>query len=70
MYTENILQWSKKNVYVGIVLNKFPIIRYIFDVLRKIIEDLNAHVIYSPLVYNKISYGLIKITEFSCTLIL
>jgi len=23
MYTENILQWSKKNVYVGIILNKF-----------------------------------------------
>jgi hypothetical protein len=22
---ENILQWSKKNVYVGIVLNKFQI---------------------------------------------
>jgi hypothetical protein len=32
---------------------KFPkIIRYIFNVWRKIVEDLNAHVMYSPLVYS------------------
>jgi len=30
-------------------------------------EDLNAHVINFPLVYWKISYGLIKIIELSCT---
>ena len=40
---------------------------FIFNILRKIIEHLNAHIIYSPLVYSKISYGLIKITELSCT---
>jgi len=28
MYNENILQWSKKNVNVGIVLNKFQISYY------------------------------------------
>jgi len=31
------------------------------------VEDLNAHVINSPLVYGKISYGLIKIITLSCT---
>jgi hypothetical protein len=66
IYFKNIL-WSKKNVYVGIVLNKFPnIIKYIFNVWRKIIDYLNARIIYSPFVYSKIRYGLIKI-ELSCT---
>jgi len=47
---------------------KLPnIIRYIFNVWRKITDDLNACIIYSPLVYSKISYGLIKIIELSCT---
>jgi len=42
-------------------------VRYIFHVWRKITDDLNAHIMYFPLVYNKISYGLIKIIELSCT---
>jgi hypothetical protein len=46
----------------------FPnIIRYIFNVLKKIFEEFNAHVMYSPLVCSNVSYGLIKITELSCT---
>ena len=50
-------------------LNKFPnIIRYIFNVWRKIIDDLNAHVIYSPLVYSKISCGGIKIIKLYSSL--
>jgi len=28
--------------------------RYIFNVWSKIVEDLNAHIVYSPLVYSKL----------------
>lgn len=50
IYIENILLRSKKNIYVAIVLYKFPnIIRYIFNMWREINYDLNAHVIYSSL---------------------
>ena len=34
---------------------------------RKIVEDLSAHIVYCPLVYSKISYGMIEIIELSCT---
>jgi hypothetical protein len=47
MYVPNILLGSKKNVHVGIVLNKFfNIIRYIYNVWRKIVEYLNARIVY------------------------
>jgi len=45
---------------------KFPnIIRYIFNVWREIVEDLNAHIMYSHLEYSKFSFGLIKIIKLS-----
>jgi len=37
------------------------------NVWSKIVEDLNVHIMYSSLVYGKISYGMIKIIELSCT---
>jgi hypothetical protein len=37
------------------------------NVWRKTVEDLNVHIMYSSLVYGKISYGMIKIIELSCT---
>jgi hypothetical protein len=43
------------------------IIRYIFNVWRETVEDLNAHIVYSPLVCSKINYGKIKSIELSCT---
>jgi hypothetical protein len=35
--------------------------------ILKIVEDLNAHTVYCPLVYSKIGYGMITINELSCT---
>ena len=37
------------------------------NVWRKIVENPNGHVMYIPLVYSKISYGLVKIIKLSCT---
>ena len=37
-----------------------------WDDTLQTVENLNAHVMYSPLVYSKTCYGLIKIIELSC----
>ena len=34
----------------------------------RLLKNLNAHVMYSALVYSKISFGLIKIIKLSCTI--
>jgi hypothetical protein len=59
--------------YIGILLGARPILhisRIKVNVWRKIVEYLNVHIVYSPLVYSKISYGMTKITELSCSMIL